>query len=277
LIALFWLLRGAIRADRHAQFWLAAMVLSALPMCAVFPNDRLLLPVAIGGLGLVAHVLAKVFRANSAEQPPCEAPRRLRVLATFWIGVHLILAPLLLPLRSYSIRWMGAVYEHGARSLSRAEPLQGRPLVVVNGPDFFMSGLAPFFRRSLGLSVPEQLRVLGTTLGPVQVYRPSPTTLRLRTPTGYVTSPVDRLIHSSQPFSIGDSWNLEDIEVEVTAVNGDGRPTEIRCKFVQPWSSSTVWVAWSRDGYRPFEPPAVGDSIVLRGHSYADVAALAFL
>jgi hypothetical protein len=245
--------------DRTVLFFAVSMILSALPVCATMPHDRLLLPVGIAGSGLVAWLVGRLSTAAGAE---AEKPARL--LAAAWLVFHLWLAPLLLPLKTYSVRLFGDVFEAPARSLDQLGGLEGRTLVFVNGPSFFHTSWAPVTRLSLGLPVPDALRVLGTTEHEVEVTTVDEHTLRLRPARGYVDNILDELLRTPErPARIGDGQRYDDLSVEVTAVTADGRPAEVICRFVRPLADPRhLLVAWTRGrGYQLFIPAPVGQEV----------------
>ena len=52
--------------------------------------------------------------------------------------------------------------------------------------------------------------------------------------------------------------------VTVTESTPDGRPAEALFRFDVPLEDpSLVWLRWTHDGYSPWTPPAVGESVVL--------------
>jgi hypothetical protein len=178
-----------------------------------------------------------------------------------------------LPVRTYSVKAMGAPFEATARSLDEAEPLCGKTLVFVSGPDFFTTSWAPLIRQSLGLSIPEQVRILATTQSQVAVTREDEHTLRLRAPDGMLTAPLDRVLRSrTRPFRVADRFVLSDWRLEVTAVTDDGRPAELLCRSALPLEDpSMTWVAFTPDGYQRFVPPAVGETTTLEGHALTEL------
>lgn len=68
LAAIARLVYPMLRSDRTAFFWMLGMLCSVVPICAVFPSDRVLSFVGLGSMALIARFLQAVFsRSNGVE------------------------------------------------------------------------------------------------------------------------------------------------------------------------------------------------------------------
>src|SRR6185503_17873498 len=83
------------RRDPVVRFWTTGCLLSTLLMCTTFPHDRLLTGLGIGGMALVAEILASVVEGVH----PLKG-RWVSAAAAALVVVHLVLAPLLSPYRA---------------------------------------------------------------------------------------------------------------------------------------------------------------------------------
>jgi hypothetical protein len=243
-----------------AKFALVGMLLAALPLCSAAASDRLLLPLTIGGAPLIALFLGWVYEAR----PTGALPVTTRALAGFLFVSHLVLAPLLLPLRTLEFGLYDRAYVQGARSLDRVGDFSGRTLVIVNGPDFFFTWWAPVFRFVEDRSVPARLRVLGDAEGVVEVLRPDANTLRLRAATGFAGHRLAPIVTDpAHPIEVGFTHATDDLSVVVRALGSDGRPTEIDCRYATPLEDDDrVYVIWTKAGYRRFELPPIGGTVL---------------
>ena len=70
-VVLIWPL---LKTDRLAAFWATATVISLLPACATHASDRNLLAASIGGMGLIAQLIARHAEQgehdDEAQRPP---------------------------------------------------------------------------------------------------------------------------------------------------------------------------------------------------------------
>ncbi len=269
LIIIALLLRKRVPASPTLKFCVAGMVIGALPLCAAFAADRQLLLVGIGGSVLIADLVGQLLEQRSpmGEPQAAAAPwtRGLKGLAWFWVGAHLIYAPLILPLRAYSLKVLGAAYLEAGRSLNRVGDLTGRTLVVVHAADFFWAAPVPAARLAEGLSVPDRLRILATGISAVTISREDERTIVIRSEGGIGAVGFDKLLrHPSHPLKVGDTIAVSDMSVQVLALSSEGRPQQIRVVANRPLQQPPyLWVHWARDGYRPFTLPAVGASLKL--------------
>ncbi len=271
--------RKLLRSSALARFFLLGMVISALPQCATFTHDRLLLPVGIGGLGLVALFIAGV---HDGEQK-LGSSRWVRLLAGFWILAHLVLAPLSLPGKTWFAGLVGRAFENGARSLNRAGPISGKTVVFVTGPDFFFTSWAPLIRLQLGLPTVERVAILGTGWTRIEVRRTDARTLVLRADGAFTSGPLDTLMRDpAHPFRGGERRRSGPVQIEVLRASPKGLPTKLRCRFPEDLDQLArrgdhVFVAWHPDGYHPFVPPRVGQAVTLKGINQWDLITLALM
>ncbi len=266
------------RGNAMAGFWLTGMVVSALPACATFPHDRLLFPVGIGAFGMVAQVLAGPSEAPDGLPEGYWRRMPVRALTACWLLFHLVLGPLLLPVKSLAPRFAGDVFAKPAFTLDRVDPLSNRTLVYVTAPGFFHSSWAPLIRHQNGRSYPPRIRILGTTFGRVEVTRTGPRTLRLRSPAGFASGMLDSLMYTAdRPFRAGQVFRVSGLEIRLGPLTERGRPAEMVCRFARDLEHrDNVWTAWHSDGYRPFVLPRPGQTVVLPATSIVDLVKLAF-
>ena len=122
----------------------------------------LLIFVGVGGMGLVALTLTHLFQYKDASWARRKAAYGL---AGIWLFIHLILAPLLLPLRALYPSDLDAFMAKIDATLPKDEALGSRTLVVVNTPDFSLSFYLLMRRAALGEPLPGFIRFLSITAG----------------------------------------------------------------------------------------------------------------
>lgn len=268
ITAVLWPL---IRRDRLVQFWIVGMLISALPACATFASDRMLFAVGIGGMGLVAQVIA---RHSEAELQAYWTRRSAKILAVVFIAFHLVLAPLLLPARALQPLTMAASTDDAFRSLDRLGDLSGKTVVIVSAPQFNYATYTLFTRRVLGLSTPNRATALATGLNATTVTRVDDRTLRLVADEGFLTAALDRVFHHpGHRFEAGQTVSLSDLSIEIIRVSDVGDPIELECTFEHSLNDpSLLFTAWSAEGYVPFELPAVGESAEIAAVNPAELA-----
>ena len=258
LVLAGWLLWPLWRRDPLARFWTLGLLLAAVPISATFPMDRLLVFVGVGAMALVAELLARALGSDGAAPPT----RRLalRTTAVALVGVHLVLAPLVLPLRTLTVRFINAFAARATEAIPEGEAVRQKTLVVLRAPADGSVGYTLVERAALGVPRPERLRLLASGLGAVQVTRLDERTLRVRPAYGFCSTEGERMVRGlSRPFRRGDEVRLSDLQVLVTAVNAEGRALEAVFRFERPLEDpSLLWLSWRGAGLAPFSPPPVG-------------------
>ncbi|MFH1747016.1 MAG: hypothetical protein ABIG44_08220 [Planctomycetota bacterium] len=262
---LMWLLLPLLRHERTARFWLVGMLLALLPACATFPADRLLFFVGIGAMGLLAQFL------NGAFGQPNWRPtgRGWRVTAlisgSVFLIIHLVIAPLLLPLR--------AAYPSGGRLAEnfkvRAqfdESIEQQDLILVNPPSVLHVAYCMIEREVEDLPTPRRMRSLATMIQDMVVHRPDAYTLVIRPKNGYLSWRFEQLFRSDKhPFQVGERLDLTGLSITITELNAANRPAVVTFRFAQELESPAYrWLQWQDVDFIPFTPPAVGQRLELR-------------
>lgn len=255
-----WLLGPWLKRDRTAAFWALGMLLSLVPVSGTFPEDRLLLLAGVGGSALVARVVATLAGA------PLEGVRRgTRVLAGAWAGLSLLVAPVLLPIRSLTMWRYEKRLERARNSAFSLVHPPGRRLVLLDAPDYYFSSMMLLTRMAGPGPIPEHTLCLAGTLHGVHVRRVDPNAIEVRPDGGFLSRPFDRLYRSpAEPMHKGQAFFAGGAYVTITDVDQHGVPLAAVFRF--DWSLENphlVWAAWKSGRYQRIHLPPVGRSLVL--------------
>jgi hypothetical protein len=266
ILLLVLLLMPLVRRSVTARFWTLGMTLSLVPVCATAPSNRLLFFVGIGGMGLLAQFLGGL--ADKAEWRPRLRPWRWMSwgMAALFVIVHLVLAPLFLPLTTLVPSILGEPSRAAAHSLPDDEALREQDLVIVNCPDFlvFVAYLGPETMLR-GLPTPRHVRTLSGWPVPIELARLDDRSLRARYLDGPFVGPLGTLWRGpDEPMHAGQTVELSGMTVEVVEVTESGEPLEVIFRFALALEDPSLrWVHW-RDGlYVPFVLPAIGETVTL--------------
>lgn len=258
-----------IRKDRTCQFFATGMLLSLVPVCATWPNDRLLLFSGFGAFGLIATFLS---RAYAVEKP---GPRfSARTVAGVMILVHVVLAPLLLPLRVWAVGTM--LHEYVVAGERTLPIVVGATLVVVNAPDPLVPGMAGakrYYEEINGKPLTLRLRQLTVVAtGDEIVERIDDHTLSLSASEGIFHDPFSQVFRSpSMLFHKGDIASVAGMRAEIMDAGEDGIPRRIQFHFDAPLDDpTTVWVTWVHQGFVPFKLPAPGEKVTVPGANFLE-------
>jgi hypothetical protein len=252
-----------LKKSAVARFFSLGMLLSLVPVCATFPHARLLILSNFGGMGLVALMIDHYFKQLRLTN----GPKPTRIMAVFvWMSlvVHLVVSPIMLPIKSMSMRYLGQIVGHAAASIRMGDNFENETLVIVNGPDFFSSSFTWVWRSSMGLPNPAKICVLTTSVEPVYISQKDNHTLVLRCDTGFANTISSPLIRASDDeFKVGDRFELGNVFILVLAMDRDNHPTMISAKFNKPIQSAKYhFVTWEGNGWVDFELPSSKETVV---------------
>ncbi len=252
-----------LKRDPVARMFATGALLAVVPICSTFPADRLLFYVGVGAMALVAAFL--------------ESPKSwvLRPVAWMFVGLHLILAPPLLAIRSRSMETVEKPIDLAMASFPQGPGVTDKTVVLVNPPSDPLAGFPNLMLAGRREPRPSQLRWLATGAAEVDVTREDANTLRVRPQRGFYEYPTEQLMRSPQrEMPPGTVVSLAGLKIEVLQTEPDGRPAEARFRFDRALEDpSFVWRVWRGKGYVPFVPPAVGQTVTLEG---TDLVKLAF-
>ena len=286
MIVIGTLIFPLLKRDRTARFFAFGMVLSLFPPCATFPDDRLLFFVGFGGLGLLAQFMTAVRRRD--EWLPTARVLRLPFQFALWafVVIHLVFAPLGLATTSVNVKTLGSIIERAAESLPSDPGVTEQTVLIVNTPTVFISIYGPLMQGLAGRNVPYRTLVLGSSIYPMTIGRPGPNVLTIRPDGGFIATPgsprpghettqpafhpsyffqlLDTLYRDNTPMHVGDLIDYGGATLEVTESTSDGRPMEVNCHFeVDIDDPSLRWLQWQGGVYVPFEPPPIGETVIL--------------
>lgn len=255
-----------LRRDPVSRFFATGMLLAAIPVASTFPADRLLVFVGLGGMGLVAQLLAAALRGR--EQLGDGRARRtaVGVVAIAMVLVHLVLAPPLLVLRSRSMVAVERVLDRADAGIPRDADIANRTVIIAATPSDALCGYIPIMRQSRHQPRPAHLYWLATSTTAVTLERLDARTLRVTPDDGFLRYEIDQMVRSpkTRPFAPGDRIELTNLTIEIETVTSDARPKTVLAHFALPLEDATyVWRRWEGHTYVTYAPPAVGAREVL--------------
>ncbi len=270
VLGLAWLARHLLRESPTARFWALGMVLSLVPVAATFPADRLLVFAGIGFAGLLAQWLRTAGVAVGhapGDAPPSDAPRLPRLVLGAVAVLHLVVAPVMLPMKAYAMVPLTDLLFDGCEAVSpRGPDAPGRTVVVVNSNEL-CAIYVPFRRAVTGVPAPRAVRLLASALYDIDLVGVDPHTVELRVPAGYQSNVADRLVRDrDEPMPVGATVQLPGLHAEVISHNADGLVDGARFRFDVPLRDpSLVWIRTLDAAPAPMVPPAPGETLHLAG------------
>lgn len=273
------------RYDRIAHFWLLGVFLSAIPLCSSFPCGRILTVLGFGAMGFIAQITKNANDKRAAHS----APPYLLGLLICLILLRLVIGTGALTQNGRIMRTLQAGIDR-ATKLDLSDPqIEGKDLIFVNSPFPLIVSYTIPFRIVERQPLPAHIRVLASGLDPMEIERPDAYTLTVRPQGGFVCPPdwskgpwYDRrtyldvanairrfehlLINPSQPWKLGNTVTLTNVQIQIAELTEDQRPAEATFHFDAPLEdSSLVWLQWNQYDwkYEPFTLPPVGQTVRL--------------
>jgi len=267
--------------DRTARFWCVAMGSAMVPVCAAVPMGRNLLFASIAGFALTALFIHGVL-TRAAWLPKAKIRLWLTRL-TAWVLILLhgalgIAATVAMPrLTQNMMTEMNATCD-----LSAAAPSGNQDLVIINAPNPASMIYAPYKQALTSQPLPRLIHMLAPGYGPLQVSRTDDQSLRLKALEASLLTcqitPRLEIVHlyrylsdfraPQDRFTPGKAIRLPGLTVFIESMDTQGQPVEIRCEFDSPLADATrSWLRWDWQlkCYEPFDLPAVGQTVTLKG------------
>lgn len=256
-----------VRSDKVARFWAGGALLSAFVGTASFPSDRLLPFVGLGAMGLVARVLGRAMTGEVGTAP--------RLAAAGFAAVHLVVAPLSLPLRAAQMEVFGRMIETATRPIYDSPDLANETVVLINPPTVLFANYLQGRRAWNGETRPRHLYFLSSASSPLTVTRAGPNELVVEPEAGFLFSPLERHYRgATRSLPAGSTVTLSSMRAEIRTVTADGRPQAVDFVFDRPLDTPSLrFFIWRRGGYEPFTPPPAGASVHLPREDFGAILA----
>jgi hypothetical protein len=263
-----YLFTPLLRQHRVLRFWLLGAVLATVPVCGVHPEDRMLTATGIGAMQVLSAFLWALLDGQYAR-----ATRGAYISGGLLVAVHLVFAPLTLPLRSFDIYAMERLMMHTDKTLPQGDETKGKTLVLVNPPLDVFAIYFPVFRGARHWALPDHFRWLATGEADLTVTRVDANSLSLSPDGGFLATASQVMFRrADRRFAMDEEVRLSGITYKVVGLTDDGRPARLLVQFDRPLESPDfAWRVWGKHEYLPFTPPAIGKSVML---PKADMGAL---
>ncbi|HKU37810.1 MAG TPA: hypothetical protein VJR89_06680, partial [Polyangiales bacterium] len=252
---LSWFAWPSLRQRAELRFFAAGAVLSAVPMGTTQPSDRLLTLVGVGVMPVIAAAVHHALTEGATGLRP--------KLAAALAGLHLIIAPLFLPIATLGPALLTSVMLGAAESLPDDPQLREQSVFVLVVPDSTFMSYIPVIRHVQGKARPRRLYWLSSTETEVRVERRAANVLRVTPARGF----YDRRSEARSPlhpFAAGDRVELSDLTIEIRSLTPDGRPAVCDFVFKAPLESAEYSFRTWRDGQLvPIDVPALGATLTV--------------
>jgi hypothetical protein len=270
-----------LRRDKTALFWLAAMLLAAIPAATVVPLSKNLGFVAVGAYGLIASFVAGLF------SQPRWLPRSLTYRILAWATAALLLlmhGPVALAGRLLVTSSLRPSVEYLNHALDIGNPpgLENKDVLIVNPPSMLGLAYVPFAKAYAHQPLPRTLRALVPGCTSFEVERSDEKTLVIQSKAPNIfacdddVGPVHPLYAvrfsnvflGELEFEKGERLERGGLVVEILDLDAAKLPSRIAFRFNASLDSPTFhWLQFDCQtrSYRPFPVPAVGQRVTVFG------------
>jgi hypothetical protein len=255
-----------LKRDAVARYWGLGMLLALVPLVAADPQDRLLLFPGLGAMGLLAQLLVALKSGEFADANHLLPTWSLKPLRYGLVGIHLVLAPILLPVMIVVLGYLMGNIDHIVReTLPSDESVTGKTLILANGANYPVGTYLHIIRGLEGQPTPAHVRSFGPVsmaAVPMNITRSTENTMIVRPDGGY---PWSVFRGPDNPFTLGENIELAGLKVEVTELAEEGWPSEVSYHFEKPLDDpSYLWFRINGTNYEPMPVPALGETIRLQ-------------
>jgi hypothetical protein len=253
-----------LRVDPVSRFFATGMVLAAIPVASTFPADRLLGFVGLGGMGLVAQLLAAAMRRRDLLGTHRARRAAVMVVVAGLVLVHVVIAPPFLVMRSRSMVAINRILDRADAGIPSGPSIADKTVILTNPPNDAFAGYVHVMREARRQVRPKRLYWLATGTSPVTLTRLDERTLRVAPAGGFVRHEIDQMLRTpARPFADGERIALTGVTIEIETLDG-GRPLTVLARFDRPLEDPQyVWRRWELRTYVAYQPPRVGASETL--------------
>jgi hypothetical protein len=255
-----WVILPKLRADPVTRFFALGMVLAIAPVVASNASDRLLLFIGIGAFGVVAQVIGDLREPAPTSPPPRE--RSARVLRAFWIGIHLVLAPLLLPVTSSVLGVLGRWVDRVTASVACGPENADKTIILTNLPTIFL-GEPWLFPHDPSRVAPRRVRPIASTTGRVSVSREDARTFVVTLAPDATADPLIRLFRDpAHPFLVGEEGTAPGLHATILSLADDGSISSVRYVFDRDLDDPSFrWIGWNGSSLYDTKAPPIGTRV----------------
>jgi hypothetical protein len=249
--------------NRIVRFWLTGLMLALLPICSVDTDERNLIFVGIGAMGLMAQLLSCT---NKTDRTPLA--RLWRIACWVFVGqfifAHVVCAPGLYKMKNGYFALAQHAVDQAGETLPIAADGTNRNIVIVNNPIplFFVGNVIT--THALTHQLKSVISLTGGSM-PLVITRPDQETLTIRAGRGALFElPELTLKGKKNILNRGDRVDLDYMSVQVLDML-EGQPSAASFRFNVPLEDQSLqWFCWDEVGYIPFTLPAVGETLKLK-------------
>jgi hypothetical protein len=267
-----------VRRDKVAAFWLAVMILAAIPEAVLVPLSKNFGFIAVGAYGLIASFVASLFTR------PIRLPEWLGYRILVWIACVLLIlvhGPGAVAKRIAVVKADSFLFAWANHSPGDWPNIENENVIVVNAPCSLVLAYVPSYKAYYHQLLPKTVRTLVPGCTGFDVQRTDDKTLVVQSQGPNIFSCDDvgpiHIAYALSAFNLvgaepgcekGDRYNLGGLTVEVLESDASDLPSRVAFRFNTSLDSPDFrwfWFDWRTFSREPFKIPAIGQRVTLSG------------
>lgn len=254
LLLVFAILFPLLKASPTARFWALGCFFAAIPVSSAIPADRNLLMTGVGASALLGMLL-EFIRTRAITS------KSIRFGGAVLLTIHLLVAPLLMPLTSYSPQIWSRLM---ALQINQRMPIEPGESVLLFGLNMPIALATVPMRFANGLTVPDNFWLISSDPYQFAIHRVDGNTLEITSSDGLINQFEQGLRDMKKaPFAVGDVISTDSMLVSVEALNQNGHPTKLTLRFVDDLMPAVRIVYWNGKEFLRTNVPDVASEIQL--------------
>jgi hypothetical protein len=189
------------------------------------------------------------------------------------ILLHVVMAPILLPMRAVSAVLLNGSIERANRAFPMTKAIADKTVVFVNAPMDIMVSYLRLMRAYEHQPGPAHSYWLSTASSALQLRRVAARTLRITPREGFIYLPAEQNYRTDfTGLSPGSKVQLSQMQATIMAIEPDGRPRTVDFAFTDSFDSGRIlFMVWDDGAYKPFIMPAVGRTVTLSSEYFYQI------
>lgn len=250
-----------LKKSALARFWAFGSVLSAVPLCAAFPMDRLLVFTGVGAFGLLA---LQVYYSGWIPNTEVFLSKWRRYVTAGFLIINLPFSILMMSAKSsFGLPLFGTIFNSGAQAQKK-----GEIHFYLNGHEFpvLYSSIIPYFENR---NTPEKVALLAPVTEECLLERTGSHRIVIICEDGWLDHPMNRLERSLElPFVVGETYRSSEFKAKILEITEDGDAKKVEFILDKPVGSAEYkWWFWGEKGLTKWEPISINEKTVLTKQS----------
>lgn len=245
-------------APQHKWFWIAGVLMTALPACAGSGGSRVAMYMLLGIAPMLANVIYTGLTTATNKSG--------KGYAWILVGLKTLMLPLTLLAPIILNRFDLDNVITPAKQLAISEADSHRTLVMINPYYEPASRLFKIVRLQNKLPLPNKQLSLANGMAAIEISRPSANSLILTPQDGFASNSGERFMRNieSNPSRINEELAFSFFRATILSITTDGRPKSVKFEFNNTLESENfIWLQCAGSELTVWQPIQINSSATL--------------